>query len=141
MEYASRAYVDGTYKIQVKHKWGFTWSCIPEDREFLDYLVKVTLQLGGGDGVAGLLFRYRDRDNFYCFTIRTDRRYRLRMRRNGEWHTLVGWTETPGFDPSTPHRLGLTAQGSDFSSFLNKGLNRVSFPGGVPISKGLEVDD
>ncbi|RLC72168.1 MAG: hypothetical protein DRI26_03560, partial [Chloroflexi bacterium] len=118
-EYASRAYVDGAYEIQVKDAWRIVWSRIPGDREYLDFVAEAAFRIVAGEGEAGFLFRYQDSDNFYCFTVSTRGEYRLLRLRYNEWESLINWTSLTELDPTGWNRLQLVAQGDGFLFFLN----------------------
>jgi len=143
-EYASRIYVNGNYEIQVKDEWLFIWSRIPSilntnpkveiyalngrkqpsliarsHRIYVDFTAEMEVQVVGGAGESGFLFRYQDADNFYCFTIRTDGHYRLRVQKKGRWETLVDWMPCRLLSAQAPNVLRIVAQGARFSFFLN----------------------
>ena len=118
-EYASRAYVDGAYEIQVKDDWRIAWGRIPGGREYLDFTAEVAFRFVAGEGGAGFLFRYQDSDNFYCFTVSTRGEYRLLRQRYDWWESLIDWTPFTGLDPTGWNRLRIVAQGDRFSFFLN----------------------
>lgn len=121
-EYATRAYVDGAYEVQVNDDWSTNWRWIPGDKDFLDFSAEVDVQVLESTGEFGFLFRTVGGYNFYLFTIHTDGRYRLRMRKNGSWQTLVDWTSCEGFKSGVANHLKLIAQEETFSFLLNEGL-------------------
>jgi len=70
-------------------------------------------------GYWGVLFRQANGRNYYIFAISTGN-YMLRVVKDGNWNTLVGWTDIPvAFDEEQTNNLKLIAQGSTFSFFLN----------------------
>lgn len=114
-----KAYVDGTYEIQVQTGNTIAWSFVPTDKDYLDFSAQVKVRSAGNDGEFGIMFRYVDYDNFYCFTVHTDGTYRLWMQKAGEWQTLIDWTPIPGFDPNKGHTLRVETQGNQFTFFLD----------------------
>lgn len=93
-DYASFAFVDEAYRINVRESDAFVWS--PYEGTFDD--VTITTELifttGSGDTAAGLLFRFQDENNFYFFNISANGYYALDLFQNGRWVSLVDWTRT-----------------------------------------------
>lgn len=90
------------------------------DLEPADFLVELETQLDRGDGNYGLVFRMPDADNYYLFTI-WDGAYSLRALVEGEWQTLIDWTESEEIETGrrATNRLGVLARGENISLLVN----------------------
>jgi hypothetical protein len=105
------------------------WSLLQDNgAEFGDVALDldVTALAGPTDNSFGLIFRYKDRWNFYSFDVSSDGYYRLQLRRgtsNTDWqaHKLIDWTPSaavrPGLDQ--PNHLRLVAKGTAFTLIIN----------------------
>jgi lysophospholipase L1-like esterase len=94
------------------HLGSYAW--LPAGTSLTDYRVSARLERTGAGRAEsfGILFRYRDVDNFYRFTLNT--RYgfgRLEKREGGVYFTLA--VNAFGDDPSSPFTLGIDVDGQD----------------------------
>ncbi len=117
----SRRITDDKYHWEATASGGVVWWSIPELDTVSDlYLTVEGKQIGGDtDSQYGVIFRRADRDNYYIFRIRDDGDYQLRTRYEGEWETLIGWTESYLIQAGAVHRLAVVAQGSQFTFYIN----------------------
>lgn len=69
----------------------------------------------------GLLFRFRDENNFYLFGLSCDGRYRLLERVEGEFRPVVDFTFTSAAlaGSNTTNLLAVRAEGAQISLYLN----------------------
>lgn len=69
----------------------------------------------------GLIYRYRDPQNFYMFLVSSDGYYRVSRVVDGDQRLLSEWIDTPivaqGFD--TPNRLRVVGRGDRFTFYIN----------------------
>jgi lysophospholipase L1-like esterase len=94
------------------HLGSYAW--LPAGASLSDYRFSARLgRTGNGRAESyGVLFRYRDADNFYRFTLNT--RYgfgRLEKRENGLYYTLA--INALGDDPSSPFDINIDVDGPD----------------------------
>jgi len=115
-ESVASAYVDGGYQIQVKDARQIA-CLIPGGQKFANFAAEAKVQTLEGTGAFGFIFRYMNKDNFYCFMVSTNGYWEMEKVENGQWKTLVDWTHIIGFNAAEigPFKLALTAQGNQFT--------------------------
>ena len=115
---------DGELTIRVIPDQLIGWS--ETDQELADFYLEVDItHVDGPPGFeAGLLFRMVDNQNYYLYVIDDVGNYRFDRRADGNWETLVDWTESSvletGDDPI--NRLGILAEGDKIALFANDTL-------------------
>ena len=105
------------------------WSLLQDDgAEFGDVALDldVTALAGPTDNSFGLIFRYKDRYNFYSFDVSSDGYYRLQLRQgtsNTDWqaHKLIDWTPSAAIRSGLgqSNHLRLVAKGTAFTLIIN----------------------
>jgi len=117
----SRRITNDKYRWEATTSGGVVWWSIPELDPISDlYLTVEGRQISGDtDSQYGVVFRRVDRDNYYIFRIRDDGDYQLRARYEGEWETLIGWTENYLIQAGAVHKLTVVAEGSHFTFYIN----------------------
>ncbi len=73
---------------------------------------------------GGLLFRYVDSANFYLFSVSSDGYFVVKKLVDGEWVTLVEWTESDAANTGSRSANDLTvlAEGEQLAFFINDEL-------------------
>jgi len=115
-----RAFKDGQYHITVSKT--NTWGASTLGKKLEDFEVEVeTTQVSGPDNNDhGLMLRYGDKDNFFRFTIAGTGYYTFDKMKDGQWDTLIDWTETPVIRTGrATNRLRVICQGATFTLFIN----------------------
>ncbi|MFQ6100342.1 MAG: serine/threonine-protein kinase [Anaerolineae bacterium] len=117
----NRQITSGQYHWEAAALGGVVWWSIPEIASVSDLYLTVEAKRTSGntDSQYGLLFRRVDRDNYYIFRIRDDGDYQFRTRYEGEWETLIDWTESDLIQPGGLNRLTVVAQGSHFTFYID----------------------
>lgn len=89
-----KVYGNNRYQIEVNASNLVAWGLA--NRDVADFEIEVEARQEDGDesNSYGLLFRFQDRNNFYRFDISGDGYFLLSKFINGEWTTLVDWTES-----------------------------------------------
>jgi hypothetical protein len=113
------------------------WSTL--DRKFSDFDLRVTTQLVSGpvdQNQYGVIFRYRDAQNFYVFRITSDGYYLLAKVENGLQDKVSDWGQTDAIRQGSDaaNEVRVIARGDEFRFFVNsqpvplclKGQNRFS---------------
>ncbi len=113
------------------------WSTL--DRKFSDFDLRVTTQLIAGpvdQNQYGVIFRYRDSQNFYVFRITSDGYYLLAKVENGLQDKVSDWGQTDAIrqGSTASNEVRIIARGDEFQFFVNdqpvplclKGENRFS---------------
>lgn len=90
--YTRKVYGNNRYNIEVFASNLVAWGLA--NRVVSDFEIEVEGKLEDGDETNsyGLLFRFKDRQNFYRFDISGDGYYLFSKFVDGEWITLVDWT-------------------------------------------------
>jgi hypothetical protein len=129
------------------------WSTL--DRKFSDFDLRVTTQLIAGpvdQNQYGVIFRYRDTQNFYVFRITSDGYYLLAKVENGIQDKVSDWGQTDAIRQGSDaaNEVRIIARGDEFRFFVNgqpaplclKGQNRFSMWRGPGVCvEGGELTD
>lgn len=105
----------------------------PYIRDF-DITVDVRVRGGVFDGqnnnAYGIIFRQKDRDNYYVFLVSSDGTYRIKRVLDNSSRFLSTWIETPAIDTEigAVNRLRVIGQGDKFQFFINDQQVRVCIP-------------
>jgi serine/threonine protein kinase len=116
----NRDVTNGKYRWEANSSQGVVWRAIPDIASVSDfYLTMEARRVSGSErGRYGLVFRYADRD-YYWVKIGDDQNFRLDLRYEDEWTTLIGWTETSAIRPGQVNRLTVIAEGTHFTFYVN----------------------
>lgn len=120
---ASFAIVDKAYQITVAKPNTFVWSTF--GGAFSDGTIRVDVAFheSAHPTAAGIIFRMRDEQNFYMFSISNDGYYALDARENGQWRSVVEWTSWPTIDSrGVFNHVRVEARGDTFSLYVNDKL-------------------
>ena len=118
------AWLDGAV-LQVKYGSGASeevvWSVL--DRKFRDFDLRVTAQLAEGpedQNQFGVIFRYRDPDDFYIFRITADGYYSLVKVRDGVQEKISDWGVSEAIHQgNAPNVIRVVGQGDRFRFYVN----------------------
>jgi|GEM_PF-2189433 len=120
-EDATFFYRGRTFHIKVDAPEWIGWSA--GEITTTDFLLEVDTQYvdGPADAEYGVIFRQVDADNYYFFAISRSGSYRLWRLEDGEWSTMVEWTQTDAIDISEDalNRLGVLAEGAQLTLLVN----------------------
>lgn len=119
---SEKYYRDGEFHIVVKTKQWWSWQHNTGAGLFRNFALEVDARKVSGPWYAayGLIFGYRDDDNFYYFEVADDGRYKIGKGQAGKWAMLHGWTRS-GFinkDKET-NRLKVVCLGSTIAVYVN----------------------
>jgi hypothetical protein len=115
-------YKDGVYRIAVEAPDMAIWANPRSLEEWTDIVVEVKAQLASGpiDNQYGVVVRYRDRGNFYLFSVASDGLYAVQMLRNDQWIDLHPWTASQAVrQESGVNALRVECEGSVMRFFAN----------------------
>lgn len=86
------------------------WSAL--DRKFSDFDLRTRVRPVSGpmDNQFGVIFRYRDSENFYIFNVSSDGYYSLTKVKDGVRETVSTWVQSPVVIQNEPDRNGLIAR-------------------------------
>jgi len=111
-------YEDGEYHILAKESCAaWIWRGVGP---FTDFALEVDArQISGPDqGGYGLVFRFKDSENFYRFLVSEDSYYLVGTRTNGTWIRLQSKTKSAFIKEGTNH-LKVVCQGSQLEVYVN----------------------
>jgi len=117
-------WLDGAV-LQVKYGSGASeeviWSAL--NRKFSDFDLRVTAQLAEGpddQNQFGVIFRYRDPDNFYIFRITADGYYSLVKVQDGVQEKISDWGISEAIrQGNAPNVIRVVGQGETFRFYVN----------------------
>lgn len=114
----------GELRIAVDDENTLAWSTMK--REVIDYYVEVeAIQREGSlDNQFGILARLDEEGNYYLFAASSDGYYTIQARVDGEWDSLVEWTESEAIEVGEGQRntLGLLVEGDTFTLLINDNI-------------------
>ena len=110
----------GKYRWEAEALDGVIWWSIPEVDSVSDFYLTVEARWVSGveTGEYGVIFRRADRDNYGLFKIEGSQ-YKVSVRHEGEWETVIDWTETSAIHPVGVNRLAVLGEGSLFTFYVN----------------------
>lgn len=119
--YTRKVYGNNRYNIEVAASNLVAWGLA--NRIVADFEIEVEGKLEDGDQANsyGLLFRFKDRDNFYRFDISADGFFLFSKFIDGEWITLADWTESEFIHTGkgATNILKVSAFGPDITLWVN----------------------
>jgi len=117
----NRQIAEGKYRWDAEALDGVIWWSIPDGPSVSDFHLTVSARRisGVADGQYGLIFRRADRDNYGLFKIEDSQYFKFSARHDGEWDTVIDWTETSAIRPVGANRLTVIAEGSHFTFYVN----------------------
>ena len=97
------------------------WWSIPDMEAVSDFYLtaKVRRVSGVEDGQYGLIFMRADNDNYGLFKIEDSQYFKFSIRHEGEWDTVIDWTESSTVRPGEFNRLTIVAVESHFTFYIN----------------------
>ncbi len=136
--YTRKVYGNNRYNIEVMASNLVAWGLANRIVSDFEIEVEGKLEDGHETNSYGLLFRFKDRNNFYRFDISGDGYYLFSKFLNGEWVTLVKWTpsefinkgisatniiKVSAFGPN----ITLWVNGQQLTSVVDDSINRGTF--------------
>ncbi len=93
----------------------------PEMQPLTDFYLSVDAQqLSGPDSADyGVVFRRMSSDSFYSFSLSDTGQYSLQVIQDGDWTTLVDWTDSSSIQPGGVNRIAVFGEGDTFHMFIN----------------------
>jgi serine/threonine-protein kinase len=111
---------DGKYHVDVTALDGVVYRSKPDMDEVDDFILSVTmLDLGSAPDVNfGVVFREED-DEYYYAPLNNDGQLRFLRWSDGDWTTILEWTDAPSFRANQVNHLEVEAVGGHFVFRLN----------------------
>ncbi|HMR63434.1 MAG TPA: FHA domain-containing protein, partial [Anaerolineae bacterium] len=119
-QYTRKVYGNNRYQIEVQASNLVAWGLA--NRDVADFELEVEAKLEDGDqkNSYGVLFRFQDRENFYRFDISGDGYYLFSKFIDGEWSTLIDWTQSQFINTGgAPNILKVSAFGPNIALWAN----------------------
>jgi hypothetical protein len=97
------------------------WWSVPDMDSVSDFYLTAKARRVSGveDGQYGLIFRRSDKQNYGLFKIEDSQYFKFAIRHEGEWDTVIDWTESLAIRPGETNRLTVVAVGSHFTFYIN----------------------
>jgi hypothetical protein len=114
---------NGRLRIIVKQQSLTVWSMA--NKVFKDATYEVDAQPIGGpqDNGFGVLFRAKDRKNFYHFEISSDGYWRAGVMKDSKWENWADWLPNPAIKTGGEvNRIKVVMKGEAFNIFVNNQL-------------------
>ena len=113
-------YDGGALRFVIKQENLTQWSVA--GKTFQDGVFEVDAQPNGGptDNGFGIMYRVKDRKNFYHFEISSDGYWRAGITQNGNWVNWDDWTENGSVKANNAiNHLKVIMKGDTFTLFVN----------------------
>lgn len=113
-------YDNGRMRVTVNQQQLVLWSV--SSKQFTDGVFEVDAQAVGGpqDNGFGVLFRFKDRKNFYQFSIASDGSWRTSMTKDGKETVWSDWQPHPSIQPdSATNHIKVVMTGNKFVFYVN----------------------
>jgi serine/threonine-protein kinase len=112
---------DGKYRWDATALGNVVWWSIPDVTLETDFYLTVEAKRISGveNGQYGLVFRKVDGDNYALFKIEDSQYFKFSLKYEGEWDTVIDWTETSAVRPGKTNRVTVIAQGSHYTFYIN----------------------
>ena len=93
---------------------------VPNDDYATTLSISVRARWIGGDpdNGFGIIFGYRDRENFYDFQITQNGGFRVSKQSNNQWRDLVSWKDSSAISRG-PNQLRVTCQAKTINCYIN----------------------
>jgi pSer/pThr/pTyr-binding forkhead associated (FHA) protein len=121
--YTTKQYGNNKYYIEVTTSNLVAWGLANRDVADFRLEVDAAQEAGPNNNGYGVLFRFKDRDNFYRFDISGDGFFLLSKFYEGEWVTLIPWTASSSINVGqAANRLAVEAIGPQVRVYANDTL-------------------
>ena len=119
-QYSAKQYGNGKYYIQVNTSGLTVWGLANQDVANFRLEVEASQEAGPNNNGYGVLFRFRDPDNYYRFDISGEGYFLLSKLSQGEIVKLAEWTPSPAIKVGrATNRLAVEALGDRIRLFAN----------------------
>jgi hypothetical protein len=112
----------GAFIIHVAAASQTLWSTIPVEVGDLSFSIQAEQTAGDLQNAYGLLFRFRDQNNFYAFLANGDGKYALLVKLNGQWSAIQDWTSASAIQRGDANFLRVEARGARIALYANDSL-------------------
>jgi serine/threonine protein kinase len=117
----SAEFVDGKYRVKQEAKQGvFVWNSLSQTK-FLDFMLSIEATPVEHNAAFsyGVTLRENSKGDLYIFEVDTDGNYGVSVRADGEWKTLVDWTQLKAINKDATNQLTVQVSGSSFMFLVN----------------------
>jgi serine/threonine-protein kinase len=112
---------DGKYRWDATSNENAIWWSIPAVTLDDDFYATVEIRRVSGvdTGQYGMVFRKIDEDNYALFKIQDSQLFKFSLKHEGEWDTVIDWTETSAVFPGKVNRVTILAQDTHYTFYVN----------------------
>jgi serine/threonine-protein kinase len=117
----NRSIDGGIYRWQAQALDDFVWWSVPDTEGVSDLYLAVDAHLvdGVSDAQYGLVFRRGESKDYYLVLVSDNGYYEFVQVSDGDWTTVVDWSESAAIRSGEVNRLEIVAQGSRFTLYIN----------------------
>ena len=113
-------YDAGKLRLLIKQENLTQWSLAGKVFQDATYVAEAQPNSGPTDNGFGILFRVKDRKDFYHFEISSDGYWRAGVMKNGTWENWDDWAASDAIKAgNAPNRLKVTMKGDVFTYYIN----------------------
>jgi hypothetical protein len=111
----------GRYRWEGNALGSVIWWSVPQMDSISDFYLTVKARRVSGveDAQYGVIFRRADKENYGLFKIEDAQYFKFSIRHEGEWYTVIDWTESSTIRPGEANRLTVIGVGSHFTFYIN----------------------
>jgi len=120
----NRSVTGGTYRWEANALDGVVWWSVPDIALVSDMHLTVDARRVSGveDGRYGVVIGRVDNDNYGFFQVKDSQFFKFSVRHEGEWDTVITWTEAPSVRPGETNQLETIVEGSHYTFYINDQL-------------------
>jgi hypothetical protein len=111
----------GRYRWEANAIDSVIWWSVPDMDSVSDFYLTAKARRVSGveDSQYGMIFRRSDKQNYGLFKIEDSQYFKFAIRHEGEWDTVIDWTESSAIRPGETNRLTVIAVDSHFTFYIN----------------------
>ena len=120
----SRSITGGKYHWEANALDGVVWWSVPDVASVSDVQLTVDAKRVSGieDGRYGVVIGRVDNDNYGFFQVKDSQSFKFSVRHEGEWDTVLAWTEASSIRPGEVNQIKIIVTGSHYAFYINDQL-------------------
>jgi len=120
----NRSISSGAYRWEADALDGAVWWSVPDIASTSDlYLTVDAIRIGGvEDARYGIVISRVDNDNYGFFQVKDSQFFKFSVRYEGEWNTVLAWTEASSIRPGKVNQIKTIVTGSHYAFYINDQL-------------------
>jgi len=120
----NRSIASGKYRWEANALDGAVWWSVPDIASVSDMRLTVDARRVSGieDTRYGVVIGRVDNDNYGFFQVKDSQFFKFSVRYEGEWDTVLAWTEAPSIRPGKVNQIKIIVTGSHYAFYINDQL-------------------